>query len=977
MKKLLVVVSLTLPTLASFAQTVLENNPPSVKWYEVNTPHFRVIYPKGFQNQAHRVANTLDHLYTTESRTLGAMPRKIAVILQNNSSVSNAFVSVLPRRSEFYTMPPQDYNFVGANDWLDMLAAHEFRHVVQYQHAFRGFNKLLYYAFGATTYAGMAQAAVPDWFWEGDAVATETAVLRTGRGKIPEFSLAFKTNLLEGREFNYHKQTLRSYKHFIPDEYVLGYHMVSYLRKRTNDPAIWGKITKRAWSVPFIPFTFSNAIKKETGLHVTDLYKEMAKDFKKDWQEKVSTLALTPFEKVNARKNKAYTDYLYPQPQPDGSVIALKRGIGDIERFVRIQDREKKIFVPGFLNEAGMLSAVGGKIVWNEFGFNPRWQVKNYSLVKSLDINQYKKRTVIGPKDARYTSAALSPDGTQVVTIRNGMNYELNIHILDFSSGRLVREFENPENHFYSMPRWSDDGKKIVVLKTNAQGKSINILDVQTGRLTELTAPSNENVGHPVMVGDYVLYSSPVTLIDNIYAIQVSSGKKFKVTTSRHGAYNPMVSPDGKFIYYNDQTRDGMDIVRIPFDPATWQPFEAEVEGVNSYSHLVEQEGATELFGSVPATPLLEKRYSKWKGILNPYTWGLNVESDLSKAIIGISSKDLLSTTALEAGYEYDINERAGSAFARASFQNWFPILDVTARFGNRSVNEGDFAVVENGDTVTRNLTFNWKEKTFEGGVRIPLNLTNSRFSSDLSISDNVGITLARDFENSIDGGGRFLADTQEGFLQLFRDYVDHGSLVYNHFSLSGSRLMKQSKRDINSKWGQLLFLDYWKTMENVGPYGDFSGAQLSAYAIGYFPGFAKHHSIWGYWAYQYTEIRQEFENYFFRSGIPLPRGQAVRRDEKMFTMSANYTLPVWYPDISLGPVLNFQRIRANGFFDYGFGISQRFNSTASYTSAGVEVKLDLNIMRFYPQFDIGFRYSKGLSPSTSEFELLIGTFNF
>src|SRR5690606_18129719 len=223
-----------------FGQQVLENNPPSVKWLELNTPNFRVLFPENFTEQAQRVANSLEHIRSLETQSLGGtLPRRIPVILQNQSSISNGFVSLLPRRTEFYAMPSQDYNFTGTNDWLDMLATHEYRHIVQFQHARRGFNKLFYYMFGATTLAGMAQAAAPDWFWEGDAVATETAFTRSGRGRIPYFALAFKTNLLEGREFNYHKQVLRSYKHHIPDEYVLGFHMVSYLRKRTGDPNIW------------------------------------------------------------------------------------------------------------------------------------------------------------------------------------------------------------------------------------------------------------------------------------------------------------------------------------------------------------------------------------------------------------------------------------------------------------------------------------------------------------------------------------------------------------------------------------------------------------------------------------------------------------------------------------------------------------------------------------------------------------------
>src|SRR5690242_12603226 len=159
----------------SLAQTVLENNPTGLKWYQVNTPSFRVLFPKGFELQAQRMANTLEHIHDVEARSLGTRPRKISVILQNQSATSNGFVSMLPRRSEFYTMPPQDYNFLGTNDWLNLLATHEYRHVVQYQHATRGFNKFLYYAFGNAAFTAMAQVSAPEWFWEGDAVATETA----------------------------------------------------------------------------------------------------------------------------------------------------------------------------------------------------------------------------------------------------------------------------------------------------------------------------------------------------------------------------------------------------------------------------------------------------------------------------------------------------------------------------------------------------------------------------------------------------------------------------------------------------------------------------------------------------------------------------------------------------------------------------------------------------------------------------------
>ena len=95
--------------------------------------------------------------------------------------------------------------------------------------------------------------------------------------------------------------------------------------------------------------------------------------------------------------------------------------------------------------------------------------------------------------------------------------------------------------------------------------------------------------------------------------------------------------------------------------------------------------------------------------------------------------------------------------------------------------------------------------------------------------------------------------------------------------------------------------------------------------------------------------------------------------------MSANYTLPLLYPDIALGPILNIQRIKGNAFVDYGFGTSV-FGSNAvnqTYVSIGGELKMDINVFRFLPQFDIGFRYSYGLQPSVTKIELLVGLVNF
>jgi hypothetical protein len=472
------------------------------------------------------------------------------------------------------------------------------------------------------------------------------------------------------------------------------------------------------------------------------------------------------------------------------------------------------------------------------------------------------------------------------------------------------------------------------------------------------------------------LFNSPSTGIDNIFAVDLATGKRYQITTSRLGAYNPALSEDGQTLYYNDQTRDGLDVVSIPFEPAAWKDFDPGVRPRFLYDHLVEQEGHPDIFSDVPATERQHVRYRKISGIVNPYNWGLAIESDLTEASIGLLSKDILSTTSVGLGYYYDISERTTALRGGVSYQGWFPIIDISASISKRRVNEGgvDFydTLVNPVGIERKEVIFEWREKNIQAGFRIPLITTSSKYHGDVSFSSAIGLTQVSKFENNIDGGGRLVPRGDE-LAYFFRDYADNGTLLYNNFTLSAYRLLKQSRRDINSQWGQQMEVQAFHT-----PFGgDFEGSLLSAFGILFFPGVARHHSLWIYGAYQHTKFEQVFQNYVFRNQVPTPRGHSVSRFQNFYSGSVNYTLPLWYPDVALGPLVNFQRLRANAFVDYAFGESPLFDSRQRYASVGVEARLDINLMRFLPQFDIGVRYTRALNPATSEFELLIGTFNF
>jgi hypothetical protein len=185
------------------------------------------------------------------------------------------------------------------------------------------------------------------------------------------------------------------------------------------------------------------------------------------------------------------------------------------------------------------------------------------------------------------------------------------------------------------------------------------------------------------------------------------------------------------------------------------------------------------------------------------------------------------------------------------------------------------------------------------------------------------------------------------------------------------------------------LDVDFYNT-----PYGgDFKARLFAARAAFYFPGFFKHHFFYTRLAYQQSFQGVETNTYIFRNRIAKPRGHSYPADETFTTLSLNYALPLWYPDVALGPVLNIQRVKANFFFDYGKGsgnifyykpISNRVYSSDTgdvYKSIGVETTFDFNVMRFLPKFELGFRstyrFANTYSSSGLVFEVVIGNIAF
>lgn len=935
------------PVANGFSQSLeLETLPASTKWGQIKSENFNIIFPTGFEKEANRTANILETIHTPASQSLGVKPRKFSVILQNQNAIANGFVTIGPRRSEFFTTSTQDYKFIGNTDWLEFLAVHEFRHMVQFEKAYQTpINKLMYWAFGEYGLGFASAIAAPNWFWEGDAVGIETSFTKTGRGRTPNFDLQFKTNLLEKGGFNYSKQHLGSFRDFVPNHYRTGFFMTTYF-KRKYGVDIWDKIINQSFSFPYIPFVFSNAIKKETGKNLSENYTDMLAEMSRHYNQQIKDVDTDDFTRLNVRANKVYTDYHYPHLNNDGNIIALKSGFSHTDQFVEIDEsgNEVELFVTGIMNDPGFLSIGNNKIVWTEFEFDPRWLKKTYSVIKSYDLStrEFKRIT----KKSKYVSAAVSHDGKLIAAIENSTQNQYNIHLLDFQSGDIVKTFPNVDNNYYSMPSFSLDDKSLILLKNTKETKHIVLKQIDNGSEEIVLSSKLENFGHPVLAGEYLFYNSPVNGIANIYACKMDSKEVYQVTHSKYGAYNPSIAKNQSLLVYNEFTKDGMDAVSIELNPENWTPLsQAQDRNINFAEPMVQAEGHSHVLDNQQEENYEISPYNKLKHTIRPHSWGLSAIPTNNSMILGLNSQDILSTTTISAGLRFDSDEGNWLKFGSISYQGLYPIIDLSIVDGSRSS-----SFIVNGTSQK----FNWEETSIKAGMRVPLVLTNSKYLRKLTLSSSSTFTSVSGYDVPED--------------RIVIDQPGNGNLKSLEHGIRFSNMLRRSKLDLHSRFGQSLAVHYFHTP--LG--GDYMGSLFATEANLFFPGISRHHSIRARGSFQH----ENSQNYFFDSPITFTRGFGYFPFRQFTNYSLNYKLPLWYPDIHIGPLLNVQRIYFNGFYDKGLG-SLRNQPDLNLNSYGAELSFNFNLMRFSLLFDMGVRYSYMPDFHDSRIELIIGGVSF
>lgn len=875
-------------------------NPPSIKWKQLNDSAARVIYPVGMDSVARRLAGIIGHIKTTTQPTIGYKQNKVNIVLQNQLITTNGYVGLAPFRSEFYLVPAQNSFSLGSLPVGDQLAVHEFRHVQQYNNSVVGLTAFLKAIFGEGGQALSYGIAVPNWFAEGDAVYNETYLTNQGRGRLPYFFNGFRSLWAAGKNYSWMKLRNGSYRDYTPDWYPMGYMMIAYGRE-TYGNDVWRKVNHDAAAYRSLFYPFQSAVKRNTGKSYADFRNAALGHFKQQ--------LLTPELQAGTQQYKSNQHFIGNQEFPvyvnDSTIIYRKSSYKQRATFVmKTGNTEKRIRLADFTVD-GYFNYNNGQIVYASRRPDSRWTYREYNELKIVDVKTGTQRELT--HKTKYFAPAFNTDNSRIVAVDVQPSGKYALHILSAADGMLIKEVPNPDGLFYTYPKFYNDKEIVTAIRKPSGNMSIALVDVETGKLNELTPEGIAPKAFPVVQKDTIYFTGTSGNDDKLFAVSVPDRKVYELQgdslRNYIGNYQPAISTNKlawtSFSAFGYQLHQA-DKNKLQFKPVTSAPQLPEF-GINS---LKQEPGANLMASSTPATTSA-KKYPKFT---HPFNFHSLVpyfdDPDYTFSLMG---ENILNTLQTDLSFGYNRNEGYKQISFNTIYGAFFPYL-----FGrvDYTLDRRDYGFDANRNVVE----VNWNETKLQTGIQVPLLFAGGRNYTRLTLTSSINYSIN---------------DVKQ---QAFRNALPNNTYLNN--SVTFSNQIAKPYQLINPQLAQSITVTYRNTVNSLGAH------QFLASGAFYFPGLFSTHSL----VFNVAHQRRDRAYSLFSNQLPFSRGYTADNLYRLYKVGVNYHFPVAYPDAGIGNLVYLMRLRGNLFYDYTHGTDfYRSGATfkADFRSAGAELYFD------------------------------------
>ena len=576
---------------AQFFQT---GSDPSVRWSQMGTDHYRIVYPKGLDSLARAYVIDLEKWQPRVGQSAGMAPGSLQwgrtpVILHPWNPYSNGSVAWAPKRMDLYTHP-EAYGSI-PQPWMTQLTVHESRHVSQMQLAYRKPFKWVNYLVGEMWAGAVSALYTPPVFLEGDAVVAETALTISGRGRTSDFLNYYHVAFDNGDWRDWYKWVYGSFKNAGPDYYTVGYMTVGGMRYFYGQPTFSADYFDYAAKHPFPVAKFQRYIKRVSGQSFKKTYQGLMEGFHDIWTEEAD--ARGPFMDMEqvTRKHAYATDYSNGSWIDESEYFAIKEGKDQAPRLVRILLDGTEIDMGPFSSHTSSLNPGKHRLFWSETVPGVRWTLDGKSIIRSLERSGKRRNLTT---EGRLYNPQPGPGGIAVVEypVEGGSN----LVIIDEDDGHPLLRVPAPAGVQVADPAWVDS--TLYILGLEDRGFGIWRLDhpKRDGEVwtcvLEPTPQTMENLEGENHVLDFV---SDRNGVKELYRYDPATGRAWQLTNSRYGGTDYFWH--GDTLWFNSMTPEGTAI----FKAKAPEPKEVDIREVHKYrvaETLTEQENA--LLAEIP-----------------------------------------------------------------------------------------------------------------------------------------------------------------------------------------------------------------------------------------------------------------------------------------------------------------------------------------------------------------------------------------
>lgn len=1016
-RKILALAAALLLAVPAFSQFYdIGNEPAGVKWKILKSAHFSILYPDSTsvvklsrfggnlngrfgKEAASKYLAMMELAYGVQNdsvRLTYGIPKRFPTVLHPFNAQSNGVSVWAPRQIDFFALPPT--SIISTEPWDVSLATHEGRHAWQMAHFNRGIFKVLYW-FAGDQVIGSASSIYPSvWMLEGDAVVAETEMSRGGRGRSAAFlsrslrciipdSSANLTNYFYGKQRSWDRWRLGSLKAFSPSAYDVGYMINSLARYRSKDVNLTHKILNYEVNHFLSANVVASAFKAGSGkthrkyVAEDELRNFMELNSNKEFINLLNNLRsennYSP-ESLNANplarsgeKRGYFTIYKAPVEIGKDSVVAVVEGYGTSPYLVLMtkENGEWKHKILTYFEGTENFYYHDGVLWKSEIRSNSRWGQIKRSIIAGYNIKEKEDIDVIGEFTSReggYLNepAVVMVDGRPVMY---AITYDPSTMHAS-SNITPIYYLDNENEDVSSLPEYPVEGqatsftsvgKEIIYTVVTDEGLALkkawkdggkyftrNLIEPSYHTISKLKSKGNEVFFVTDYFGNTNLCRMDVTdckmrlasLADNIDNFYVSDCEDDVVYISRG------VGDKGCFPFKEK-------LVSVDVAPGLEFTYPLAEELSRQYKEKWNEPIAEEKI-EAEVNSYAEEDYSRIAHAFRIHSWypaytQLTGETSGNEFVeengLGVTfySQNTLGTARGMAAYSYQRASRLGTptrnlhaAHAAFSYSGWYPVIEAEAHFNDK-------AMISNN------------KYSFRSQVTISVPQEFDLFKSELEVEPYIAWTYRNDESIPEVNFNRVT------FRQIERNNFIAGLNILNTMDMARSQIYP--RLGIGASLAGMFNMDGGSNFGNV----------YAGILYGYLPGLGFNQGLRLSAAYQRQDV--EGKLLWMDNILSMPRGFTEDfYGRNYFRATADYAIPIYLGDVSLGFFAYLKQLKVIPFIDYGrveipHTISQ-FNNTMVWNwhnrfSYGADVTIVGNFFRIGFPLEIGIRYARTNKP--------------